>query len=58
MNNRNIDEKPTSQVVIDRYWRDILAHMRVEQHRSIRSLIEAALAESYSDYQVGSSSTE
>ncbi len=53
MESRQKDTIKTSQVRIDTKWRDILSHMRADQHRSIRSLVEEALTELYSDYQPG-----
>lgn len=47
MKNRENDKNATFQVIIDIGWHDILAHMRVDQHRSMRSLVEEALAEYY-----------
>lgn len=53
MKSRQDDTIKTAQVRIDTKWRDILAHMRTDLHRPMRSLIEEALVEVYSDYQQG-----
>lgn len=49
MKDREIDKKPTMQVLIDAGWHKILAHKRVDLHKSIRRLVEDALINTYSD---------
>jgi hypothetical protein len=51
MESRQSDKDATVQVRLSVEWRDMLAHMRIDEGRSIRGLIEDALAETYSDYQ-------
>ena len=52
MESRQSDKKSTVQVRLSVEWRDILAHVRATEHRSIRSLVEDALSEIYSDYSI------
>ena len=47
MENQQSDKKTTMQVRIDAGWHKILAHLRVDTHRSIRSIIEEALGAYY-----------
>jgi len=47
MINRKIDEKKIFQVVIDIGWQKILLNLRAETGRSIKSLVEDALSNTY-----------
>ena len=53
MERKQVDKKVTMQVRIDAGWHKILAHLRADTHRSIRSLVEEALMEWQNKHSVG-----
>lgn len=53
MKSKQIDKKSTFLVRLDIYWWKTLTILRAEQRRSIKSLVEEALSESYSPISNG-----